>query len=227
MRKAAFPLWPVPLAIGITWLFAGHLAWWLSVRGGFIDACNPYWEGCTSVSRAARHGLGNYLFRLLMLPCALLVALHWWLGSRWLREEGRDRDPGAARLFVAGLVAAHALAVYVAFLGTGGSVYAFMRSYGVTLFFGGDYLAQLLFVYLAGKRGRLPARMRRALLAPCVLILALGVAKLACDAWLDEAAADRIGDAIEWQVGALLAAWYLLQAWAWRGERATLGFGAE
>ena len=48
------------------------------------SACRT-WEGCTSISRAARHGLGNHVFRLLMLPCAMLVALHWWSSARWLR----------------------------------------------------------------------------------------------------------------------------------------------
>ncbi|KAF1715802.1 hypothetical protein CSC71_00740 [Pseudoxanthomonas sangjuensis] len=228
MRRASLPLWLVPLTIGCTLLVAAHLAWWLSIRGGYIEACNPYWHGCTSISRAARHGLGNYLFRLLMLPNALLLAIHWWLCRHWLRGTGGERDAAGARLLAIGLVSAHALAVYVAFLGTQGHVYAFMRSYGVVLYFGFGYLAQLVFVYLAGKRGRLPPGMTLAMKALCGLMLALGLFKLGCDLLVDdEQAKDRIADAVEWQLGLLLAGWYLLQAWAWRGERVLLEFAGR
>lgn len=225
MRRTGFPLWSVPLAIGCTLIVSAHLAWWLSVQNGFIDACNPYWDGCTSISRAARHGLGNYLFRLLMLPNALLLAVHWWLCRHWLRDPSQARDAGSTRLLAIGLISAHALAVYVAFLGTQGHVYAFMRSYGVILYFGCGYLAQLVFVYLAGKRGRLPSVTLRAMKALCGLVLALGVFKLGCDLLIgDEETKDRIADAVEWQIGLLLAGWYLLQAWAWRRERLEVGF---
>lgn len=228
MRRASFPLWLVPLTVGCTLLVAAHLAWWLSIRGGYIEACNPYWDGCTSISRAARHGLGNYLFRLLMLPNALLLAIHWWLCRHWLRGPGDERDAAGARLLAIGLVSAHALAVYVAFLGTQGHVYAFMRSYGVILYFGCGYLAQLVFVYLAGKRGRLPLVTLRVMKALSVLMLVLGLFKLGCDLLVgDEETRGRIADAVEWQIGLLLATWYLLQAWAWRHERVELGFARD
>jgi hypothetical protein len=223
----SIPLWTVPLAIALAMLIAGHLAWWLSMQAGHIPACNPYWDGCTSISRAARHGLGNHLFRLLMLPCALLLAIHWWLSRQWLRDPAQARDAAGAWLLALGLVAAHALAVYVAFLGTEGKAYEFMRRYGITLYFGCGYLAQLLFLRLARRRGRLAPRMRGAMTALCVAMLALGVTKLAGDALIaDPQRLDRLADALEWQLGGLLAGWYLLQAWHWRGERLALSFGA-
>ena len=42
------------LAIALVMGVAVHLAWWLSLQGGHVEACNPYWDGCTSISRAAR-----------------------------------------------------------------------------------------------------------------------------------------------------------------------------
>ena len=84
MPRSAIPLWPLPLAVAVVLVVATHLAWLLSVQAGHIPFCVPYIEGCTSISRAARHGLGNHLFRLMVLPCALLVFLHWWLAGRWL-----------------------------------------------------------------------------------------------------------------------------------------------
>ena len=88
MSRPPVPLWPLPLAVAATLVVATHLAWWLSVQAGHVPWCIPYLEGCTSISRAARHGLGNHLFRLMVLPCALLVGIHWWLAGRWLRARG-------------------------------------------------------------------------------------------------------------------------------------------
>ena len=42
-----------------------------------------------------------------------------------------------------GVVSAFALAVYATFLGTEGDIYRFLRRYGVIVYFGFGYLAQL------------------------------------------------------------------------------------
>src|SRR5690606_35552238 len=74
--RATYPVWTLPLSIAVLLVAAVHLAWWLSLRGGHVPACMPYLEGCTSISRAARHGPGNHVFRLMVLPCSALLALH-------------------------------------------------------------------------------------------------------------------------------------------------------
>ena len=158
-------LWPLPLSVAVLFTVAAHLALWLSIRDGWIEACVPYVEGCTSISRAARRGLGNHVFRLMVLPCAALVGLHWWLAARWL---GR----GAAVVAWMGAAAAMALALYAAFLGTEGEAYRFLRRYGVVCFFGFGYLAQLVFLarLRAGGQGGAPVC---AMLAVALLMLAL------------------------------------------------------
>ncbi|WP_202840493.1 hypothetical protein [Luteimonas saliphila] len=214
-RSNAFPLWPLPLAIAATFTFAAHLALWLSIRDGYVEACVPVLEGCTSISGAARHGLGNHLFRLLVLPCALLLGLHWWLASRWL---GRHRD--VAWL---GAIAAVALAVYATFLGTDGDTYRFLRRYGVVCFFGFGYLAQLRFLHGARGDARSGPNLFRAMLAVSATMLLLGVGNVAASALVgDEDLKDRIENALEWQLGWLLAAWYVLQAVCWRRAGAKL-----
>ena len=56
-------------------------------------------------------------------------------------------------------------------------------------------------------------------------MLLLGVGNVAGDALLDDRARqDRLENALEWQLGLLLAGWYLLQAWQWRRERLLLSF---
>ena len=64
--------------------------------------------------------------------------------------------------------------------------------------------------------------------AVCAAMLLLGVANVAADALLsDRQRQDRLENALEWQLGLLLAAWYLLQAWMWRRQRVLAIFEAS
>ncbi|MGJ4802147.1 hypothetical protein [Luteimonas sp. SDU82] len=215
VANTSFPLWPLPAAIALLFTTAAHLALWLSIRDGHVEACIPVLEGCTSISRAARHGLGNHVFRLLVLPCALLVGLHWWLAARRLGPGWRD-------VGWLGGIAATALAVYATFLGSDGEIYRFLRRYGVVCFFGFGYLAQLRFLHGIAASGQ-ARRTVRAMLAVGALMLLLGLASVAATALVaDEGWKDRIENALEWQLGWLLAAWYLLHAALWRQLRVRL-----
>lgn len=213
------PLWPLPLSIALLFLGAVHLAWWLSVKAGHIPACMPYWDGCVSISRAARHGLGNPLFRLAVLPCATLHLLTWWLARAWLRKPGSGTDRAGAALSMLGAASALALAVYAAFLGTDGETYRFLRRYGVVVYFGCGYLAQLLFMRLAKRRGKLAPGIAGAMLAVCVAMLGLGLASVATGLVLaDPALKDRWENAFEWQLGLLLVGWFVLLAILWKRD---------
>ena len=219
LDRSATPLWPLPLSIALLFLGAVHLAWWLSVQAGHIPACMPYWDGCVSISRAARHGLGNHLFRLAVLPCATLHLLNWWLARAWLREPGSGRDPAGAVLLMLGASSALALAIYAAFLGTEGEMYRFLRRYGVVVYFGCGYLAQLVFMRLAKRRGKLTAGIARAMLVVCVAMLGLGLANVATGlALADPALRDRWENVFEWQLGLLMVAWFVLLAMLWKRD---------
>ncbi|WP_141453111.1 hypothetical protein [Pseudoxanthomonas sp. z9] len=215
MRERGFiPLWPLPLAAALLLLVATHLALWLSIQAGYVPACVPYWEGCTSISRAARHGLGNHLFRLLVIPCAVLHGASWWVAGRWLRDdEGR-----ASRwwMLVLGLFSASALAIYATFLGTEGEVYGFLRRYGVTVYFGFGFLAQLLLMRWARALRRMSPALLKAMAVLCVAMLGLGVGNVVASALVaDDSLRDRVENALEWQLGLLLVGWHLLLARGW------------
>lgn len=215
MLRTAVPLWPLPFAIALVLVVATHAAWALSVQAGHVPWCIPYLEGCTSISRAARHGLGNHLFRLMVLPCTLLVFLHWWLAGRWLAMRG-----GRGRLMlVLGAIGALALAVYATFLGTDGEAYRFLRRYGVVAYFGCSYLAQLLFLRRAGLTGPFDRIARAAMLAVCVAMLALGLVHVVVDALIGGSALqDRLENVFEWHLGVLLVCWFLVHARLWWQE---------
>ncbi len=216
MSRDALPLWPMPVLVAVVPLVAAHLAWAISMHAGHIPACLPYLEGCTSISRAARHGLGNHLFRLLMLPGALLLTLHWLSVRRWLRIS--HPHPGAGRsLFLLAPMAGLALAAYVTFLGTDGDIYRWLRQYGAQLYFASVFLAQAVFLKRYREIDGHNHGVARGMLAINLLMLALGVAyTIAANAMADPQAKDAWENRLEWHIGLLMTAWYLLQAIAWR-----------
>ena len=40
-----------------------HVCYLLSAHYGYVDKCNPYIEGCTSISATGRHGPSYFLFK--------------------------------------------------------------------------------------------------------------------------------------------------------------------
>jgi hypothetical protein len=224
-RFATLALWPLPLAVALVPVAAAHLAYALSIEAGHVPACVPYLEGCTSISRAARHGLGNHLFRLLMLPSALLLTLHWLATIVWLQQSTGEARAGRS-LWLLAPFAGLALAVYVSFLGTEGEVYRFLRRYGAQLYFASVYLAQLLVVRHWHRRLGRWDRVGAVWLTISMAMLALGLGYTAvANGFEDPQLKDRMENLLEWHIGALMTAWYLLLARVWRREGFALGFG--
>jgi hypothetical protein len=233
------PLWCVPLLVALAPFIAAHLAYAVSIQAGHVPSCLPYLEGCTSISRAARHGLGNHLFRLLMLPSALLLALHWLSVRGWLRLH--HPDPRAGRsLWLLAPFAGIALATYVAFLGTDGDIYRWLRRNGAQLYFASVYIAQLVFLHryrqiLAQRSGsagddRVGRRIAAGMLAINLIMLALGIGyTTVANSFGDPDLKDRMENLLEWHIGLLMTGWYLLQVAVWRrsGFRLHLDAGSR
>jgi hypothetical protein len=190
---------------------AVHAAWLLSRAAGYVPDCIPHIEGCTSISRAARHGAGNVVFKALMIPAAALQALNWVLAARWIERIAGTQ--GAARgLRPLGLVAGAALAVYAIFLGSDGTLYGWLRRYGITFYFAATFLAMLVFIRQLRARA-IASRATAALAWLCVGMLVLGLANVLAPMFgSDDLLRERIRDAIEWQLGGLFSVWFLVQA---------------
>lgn len=215
-RRALLPMWPLALACAILPVLAVHLAWWLSIVDGHIPFCVPYLEGCTSISRAARHGLGNHVFRAIMLPTAMLQILLWLSVRQWLAARHPKARAGSS-LPVLGLVAGVFLILYGTFLGTEGDIYRLLRRYGVVMYFAATFVAQLV---LQRALRELPAHpSRRGMLGVCVGMLALGFISTAVTAVVvDPGLKDRWENVLEWNLGVLLTLWFALLAWRWRSD---------
>ncbi len=224
MNASLLPLWWLPLLCAIVPFLATHLAWWLSLEAGHIPACIPYIEGCTSISRAARHGLGNHLFRMLMLPTALLQALFWLGVASWLAHAAPRRRAKARAIAALGCVAALALAVYATFLGSEGPAYEWMRRYGINFYFGFGFIAQLLLIRALPDLG-FEGRAQRLAIGISLGMLLLGLGNLVARYSVPERVLrDAIENALEWNLGLLLTAWFLFAAWTFAraGLRLTL-----
>ena len=131
-----------------------HFAYWLNIHapGATLQAvyqCNPYFEGCVSVSRAVRSGPGLYWFKLVMLPLAICLPMAWLFVRKWMRAVAPSMSRTRLWAFRLGVGGAVALVFYVVFLGTDGEIYKWLRRYGVVFFFGFTALAQLLTARLA------------------------------------------------------------------------------
>lgn len=144
-----------------------------------------------------------------MIPCAVLHALVWLLAQRWLR--------GGWTMAVLGIVSAVALAVYAAFLGTEGETYRFLRRYGVVVYFGFGYLAQLALMRRAARLQALPTEVIAWMSWIAVAMLAPGVANVVAGTLVtDPEEKDRWENIFEWWLGLLMVGWYAVLACGWK-----------
>jgi hypothetical protein len=217
----SLPLWPLPLVAGLMPAVASLLALWLSSQAGFVPGCNPFVEGCTSISRAARHGLGNHFFRAIVLPAAALQMVVWVLVAMWLRSHGQR---AWRALLVIAFVAPAALILYGSFLGTEGTLHRLLRQYGTVLYFGLTCVAMLLTGRALARLSQagtlpLPPLLERSLTSLFVVLVGLGVFN-AFAGWLfDEITKDRVQNISEWWGSLVLTAVFVVLALVWRRQR--------
>jgi hypothetical protein len=213
-------LWPVPLLAGLLPFVVAVVAYRLSVQLGLVPDCNLFFDGCVSISRAARHDLPNILFRALLLPAAVLQAICWLLSPGWLRTLGAAPDRWQRVLPALGVAAGVFLVLYGTFLGTEGAGYRWMRRYGVVFYFGLTAIAMLIISDQMRRRlqgGQRESRIATALVALCALLPLLGLTHVLLPLWwADPALNDVLENTIEWWAGAIFTAFFFTLAWGWR-----------
>jgi hypothetical protein len=220
------PLWLLPLIAGMLMLVAAVSAWWISVAHDYIPYCNPFFDGCVSISRAARHGLANHVFRALVLPSAPIQIATWVLCAAWLVRCGAI-GRSLQWLPWLGVVAAIALVSYGTFLGTEGPTYRWLRRYGTVVYFGFTYVCILIatgHVRRLVRSGALevPARLDVILIVLTALTLLVAIAHVFVAPFLDELLKDRVENAVEWFVGLSFTLFFLALGWLWRHAHLSL-----
>ncbi len=209
---------PAPLALvaAIVPTVAIVLAFYLSAAAGAIPMCNPFIDGCSSISATGREPPGALVFRAVQLPYAVLLALLWVLSAAWLRELGAATSRARRWMVILGLAGAAALVIYVTFLGTTTPIYAFMRRFGIYFYFLGTVLAQLvvaLQLLTTGEHWQL-RRIGQFMLGCAVFPFVLGVINLALKSVLADP--DAPENAIEWIASLSMQAWFFGLYLAWR-----------
>ena len=226
-RVSPTRLWLLPLLAGTVPFVATWLAFSIAVGEGQFGACNPLIDGCVSISRAARHGLPNYLFRALVMPAAVLQGLVWLLCRTWLRSIETPPTRWLRVLPVLGLGSAAFMILYGTFLGTDGPWYQWMRRFGIDFYFGFTCIAMLIVGDAVRRTSVRIASYRRAaalLLALCVALPLLGVANALAPLVLNNAAAvDAFENATEWWGGLVFTVFFAMLAALWRRT----GFAAD
>jgi hypothetical protein len=205
---------PLAWALALLPLVAVHLAYALSIYHGQAPACLPYWQGCTSISAAAREMPALAVFRAVILPSAGLLAVYWWLAATISRRLHPAARGTPAAILVLGVLGAVFLSLYAVMLGEDGAFYRLLRRYGINLYFAFTVLAQMLLIRSLLRSGRLPLALRRAFLGVFALLIGLGLASLPLQFWVEDRRA--LLNALEWSYALLMVSTYPLTAYAWR-----------
>ena len=126
-------------------MIALHASYLISASAEIVPWCIPHLHGCTSVSRAARHGQAIFVFRAIMMPVSVILVMYWMLAYQWLKQLGDTKSLRPLIMKILGVLGALSLIIYVDFLGTQGSGYRLMRRYGIIFFFLFTAFSQVLF----------------------------------------------------------------------------------
>lgn len=211
-----------PLAAALLVFVAIHACYLISASHGQVEWCVPYWDGCTTISRAGRQLPAVFVYRGLMTPAAAFMALYWVLGREWLTLLGNQPHWLNTVLPVVGVSAAICLVLFSAILGHPHPALKLPRRILVDGFFLLTFSAQLVllarlwmlrFAAPVRKLSRLIGIKRLIVLLQLLLAATLLLAPplMEDSGWLD--------DAVEWNWVVLMLAFFVVSFLAWRATR--------
>lgn len=215
----------LPIVVGLVPIVTVFTCYWIAIDAAGLPVCNPFLDGCTSVSATGRHPPASYLFKATMLPQSILLATYWVLNVAWLRALQRSAgvpNYSGPTIGVIGVAGSLFLILYVTFLGTEQPFYEFMRRYGVYMYFALNVVAQLILAYKVLPLARQWPRTRLLSLVRAQLVLgwvpfALGVVNLILKAVLEESRPAE--NRIEWVFAILMQVYFLITYFCWRETR--------
>ena len=130
------------LLISLLPFIAIHVSLFLSFQNDLLIACNPYIEGCYSISKVARQPSSIYFFKVLLLISSFLLYFIW------------------EKIFISNLYQTHiffgklgsiSLIIYILALGNDGFIYEFMRRFGVFIFYMTTLYLQSIYTFTQTK----------------------------------------------------------------------------
>tara|TARA_B100000242_G_scaffold283538_1_gene245906 strand:- start:50 stop:667 length:618 start_codon:yes stop_codon:yes gene_type:complete len=130
------------LLISILPFVAIHLSLFLSFQDGFLISCNPYIEGCYSISKVARQPSSIIIFKVTLSISAFLLFFIW--------EKIFKNDLYKNHIFL-GKLGSISLIIYILALGNDGLLYEFMRKFGVFIFYMNTLYLQWIYTFAQTK----------------------------------------------------------------------------
>jgi len=128
------------LLVSIIPFIAIHLSFILSVQNEYLSLCNPYIDGCYSISRVARQPSSIIIFKVLILVSALSLFFLW---PRLFKPKHNKT------LILIGRIGSLFLIAYIVALGEEGFLYELMRRFGVFIFYVFTLISQWVFTFNA------------------------------------------------------------------------------
>jgi hypothetical protein len=221
----------VALLVTLVPIIASTVVFIISAREGNIDWCNPFIDGCTSISKAARNGSSIYVYRPIMMVYALLLIWFWIYTRQWL-DFLFSRSRAGVIIMWLGITGALFLMVYLDFLGTEGEFNRFMRRYGIMHYFTLTALSQLILLRMHyrynadNKNGRLlntgVLRFQKILL---LIALVFGVSSVVLD--MAGMKTDEVENIVEWNMALLMTLYFIGMAILWKRFRYVLQWSGQ
>ena len=230
MYAAKMLLRILPLITGLLPIVAIHMSYMIAIHAERVADCIPYIHGCVSISATGRYPPASFLFKAVMMPEAVILAVYWLGNVAWLRalnrSAGETNNIGSA-VGGFGVAGAMFLILYVTFLGSEEPFYEFMRRFGVYLYFLFSVIAQII---LAVKVLQMPAgtcsafliRITRIQLALSLTPSALGILNLVLKAVLEDSNPSE--NVIEWIFALMMQSYFVLSYFSWRDTQFTASF---
>lgn len=222
----------LPLLTGLLPVIAVFSSYWIAAGSGNVPSCNPFVEGCTSVSATGRYPPASYLFKGTMLPQSIILSCYWLLNVAWLRALtiSAGRVPkNTATVGTLGVTGSVFLILYVTFLGSQEPFYEFMRRYGVYMYFLLNVLAQIVLASKVLPLARTLGMQRLVTLTRLQLVLgwfpfALGALNLALKAVLEDSGPAE--NRIEWIFAMQMQLYFAVTYFSWKETQFRASFAA-
>ena len=187
------------LLISIIPFIAIHLSFILSVQNEYLSLCNPYIDGCYSISRAARQPSSIIIFKVLMLISALFLFFLW----------PRLFKPNYNKLLILiGRLGSLFLIAYIVALGEEGFFYEIMRRFGVFIFYIFTLISQWVFTFSTQMRIR--RFFLKNFLINIIVFLQLLAFLLAIPFFIFFKNYGYIENIIEWWITLLITLWFFI-----------------
>ena len=187
------------LLVSIIPFIAIHLSFILSVQNEYLSLCNPYIDGCYSISRVARQQSSIIIFKMLMLISAFSLFFLW----------PRLFKPNYNKILILiGRVGSLFLIAYIVALGEEGFLYEIMRRFGVFIFYIFTLISQWVFTFSTQMRIR--RFFLKNFLINIIVFLQLLAFLLAIPFFIFFKNYGYIENIIEWWITLLITLWFFI-----------------